>query len=110
MNDDDIEALVAEQRLGAAAEMCVARGDHVRASVLYERACAWDLAATAALEANDPARSLELAILGKNEAISHSAFSKITADEVLSVRCAERLSRRGDYAWAARLYEAAKRP
>ncbi|MEO7114095.1 MAG: hypothetical protein ABI183_26885, partial [Polyangiaceae bacterium] len=70
---DDVDALVAEQRLTAAAELCTSRGEHSRASLLYERACAWDLAATEALLANECERALELAILGKNEAISRSA-------------------------------------
>jgi serine/threonine-protein kinase len=105
---DDIDALVAEERLTAAAELSAERGDHARASLLYERACAWDLAATEALSANECERALELAILGKNEAISRSAFEKVVAIEDASKRCADRLSHRGDHAWAARLYEAAK--
>ncbi len=106
---DDVDALVADLRLTAAAELCASRGEHSRASLLYERACAWDLAASSALLAGECERALELAILGKNEEISRSAFEQVKTIEAAAKRCADRLSHRGDHAWAARLYESANK-
>lgn len=105
----DVESLIAEEHLTEAAEICAAGGDHTRASLLFERACAWERAASAALLAGDPSRGLELAILAKNDAISQEALARLGADGIAAVRCAERLTLRGHDAWAARLYEAVER-
>ena len=49
--DADVERLVREERLVAAAELAASRGDHATASTLYERACAFASAAREALAA-----------------------------------------------------------
>ncbi|MEO8876000.1 MAG: tetratricopeptide repeat protein, partial [Polyangiaceae bacterium] len=105
---DDVESLIAQERLPEAAEILATRGDHARASLLFERACNWEKAAALALEAGDFSRALELAIVAKNESISNLALAEVGSDRAASLRCAERLALRGDHAWAARLYEAAE--
>ena len=103
---EDVEALVKAERLQEAAEICAENKDFARASALFERACVWDRAAACALDAGDPARAMELAILAENELIASTAFAAISRDEAASKRCAERLAQRGEHAWAARLFEA----
>lgn len=104
---DDVDALVQAERLLEAAEICAARHEFARASILFERACAWDRAASCALDSADPARAMELAILAENPLIASTAFAAVAKDEGAAKRFAERLASRGDHAWAARLYEAA---
>ncbi|MGH7326952.1 MAG: hypothetical protein ACREJX_01250, partial [Polyangiaceae bacterium] len=104
---DDVDDLVHAERLLEAAEICAARHEFSRASVLFERACAWDRAASSAYDAGDPARAMELAILAENKLIADTALAAVARDETTAKRCAERLTHRGDHAWAARLFEAA---
>lgn len=104
---DDVDALVASERLVEAAEMCARQKDFARASVLFERACEWERAASCALDAGDAVRSLELAILAKNGLISSTALAAVGADDGTAKRCAERLAAKGEHVWAAKLYEAA---
>lgn len=104
--DADVERLVREERLVAAAELAASRGDHATASTLYERACAFASAAREALAADDPTRALPLALEGKDEATASAALPGITKDPARAEKLAHHLERRGDHLWAARLFEA----
>ena len=105
--DADIEQLVKEQRLLAAAELAWQRGEPAVASDLYERACAWKEAAVAALAAGDAARALPLAVAGGDDATAEKALGQVAGDKVAIGRVAARLERRGDHGWCARMHEAA---
>ncbi len=105
--DPDIEHLVREERLLAAAELALQRGQPAVASDLYERACAWKEAALAALTAGDAARALPLAVAGGDDATAEKALGLVAADKSAIGRVAARLERRGDHGWCARMHEAA---
>jgi eukaryotic-like serine/threonine-protein kinase len=105
--DPDIERLVKEERLLAAAELAWHRGQPGVASELYERACAWKEAAVAALAAGDAARALPLAIAGGDDTTAEKALAKVAGDKNAIGRVAARLERRGDHGWCARMHEAA---
>lgn len=103
--DPDVERLVKEERLIAAAELAGTRGDHKTASTLFERACDFRRAAEQALHAGDFARALPLALEGKDEALARLALPELVNDSAQAERVAFRLGQRGDHAWAARLLE-----
>jgi eukaryotic-like serine/threonine-protein kinase len=105
--DPDVQRLVGEERLIAAAELAATRGDHGTASELYERACAWKEAAVTALTAGDAARALPLAVAGADDTTAKTALAIVAKDKSAIGRVSARLERRGDHAWCARLYEAA---
>ena len=104
--DADVERLVREERLVAAAELAASRGDHATACALYERACDFGRAAREALAGGDPARALPLALEGKDEETATLALPGITKDPARAEKLAHALERRGDHLWAARLLEA----
>ena len=103
--DPDVERLVKEERLVAAAELAGSRGNHEIASTLFERACEFRRAAEQALHAGDFARALPLALEGKDEALARLALPELVNDVAQAERVAFRLGHRGDHAWAARLFE-----
>lgn len=105
--DADVARLASEQRLNEAAEVAAQRGDPVTASALYERACAFTKAAELALVAGDVARALPLALEGKAAELAERALPELVKDAAAAERVAYHLERRGDHAWAARLYEGA---
>ena len=108
--DDDVTRLVDEQRLIEAAELASARGDARGASEIFERACDWERAATEAMRAGDAARALVLAMDARHDELARSALAAIEGDVAHADRVARQLERRGDHAWAARAFEAAKQP
>jgi serine/threonine-protein kinase len=108
--DDDIAALVREQRLTEAGELALKRGQ-IRVSVdLFERACAFGRAAEVALQMGDAARSLQLALEGEDARTAEQAATRVLADRPAAHGLALRLARRGDHVWAARLYEGLAMP
>jgi serine/threonine-protein kinase len=110
--DPDVARLVREERLLEAARLAGDRGDARTASLLYERACEWAMAAEAALCAGDAARALELASETGEVAICDRALPLLAADRQTARvdAVAARLEQRGRHAWAARVYEARDRP
>ncbi len=103
--DPDVEQLVREQRLLAAAELAAGRGDAQTASILFERACDFGRAALEALKARDFARALPLSLEAKDEETAAQAARELASDPPRAERTAYRLEQRGDHAWAARLLE-----
>ncbi len=108
--DAEIAVLVREERLLEAAELASASGDHETAKRLYERACAFALAAREALLAGDPAGAIAFAAEAGDEALAEAALAAFSAAPDARCRSAERLEQRGHTRWAARLYEAAGQP
>ncbi len=106
--DDDVARLVDEQRLIEAAELASQRGDARGASDIFERACEWGRAANEAMRAGDAARALVLAMDARDDALAEAALAAIANDVAAADRVARQLERRGDHAWAARAFEAAK--
>jgi serine/threonine-protein kinase len=103
--DPDVERLVREQRLVAAAELAAQKGDPRTASALFERACEFRRAAEAAVQAADWARALPLALEGKDESSAALALPRLLEDPTQAERVAFHLERRGDHGWAGRLLE-----
>ncbi len=104
----EIEALVAAGDLEGAADLWLIAGHPGRAAVLLERACQWDRAAKAALEAGDPGSALRLmAISGGGGDVVRRAM-EVAAELPEARRIAADLAGRGHHQQAARLYEAAK--
>ena len=103
--DADVAALVKSERLLEAGELAASRGDARTASQIFERACAWKRAAEEAIVAGDGARALSLAVDAHDDALGHRAVPLAAR----TAGAAEALARRGDHAWAARVYEAAGR-
>lgn len=103
--DEDIARLVREERLLEAAELASARGDPRTASVLFERACAFERAAEHAARVKDWARALPLALEGRAESLAEAALSGLLADKDEAERVVFHLERRGDHHWAGRLLE-----
>jgi len=103
--DADVEALVREQRLVAAAELASSRGDARTASTLFERACEFKRAGAEALRAGDWARALPLSLEGKDEEAAALALAEVVRDAAQAERVAFHLERRGDFAWAGRVLE-----
>lgn len=105
--DADVERLVRENRLIAAAELASERGDHPNASELYERACEFSKAAEEASRGGDFHRAL-LLVRGRGpEALVAQAIGALVSDPKAAERTAEALIARGDPATAARLFDAA---
>jgi serine/threonine-protein kinase len=107
--DPDVERLVREQRLVAAAELASAKGDAKTASALFERACDFRRAAAEALRSGDHARALPLALEGKDDETAALALPELVKDPPQAERVAYHLERRGDYAWSGRVLEAVGR-
>jgi serine/threonine-protein kinase len=103
--DQDVARLVREERLLEAAELASSRGDARSASALFERACDFRRAAEHAMQAEDWARALPLALDGKAEEIAEVALPKLVALAAQAERVAFHLERRGDHGWAGRLLE-----
>ncbi len=103
--DEDVARLVREERLIEAAELATSRGDVRTASTLFERACDFKRAATAALAAKDFGRALPLALEGKAVDLAEQALPSLIADTAQADRVAFHLERRGDYDWAGRVLE-----
>jgi hypothetical protein len=107
--DEDVSRLVREARLLDAAELASARGDAQGASDLFERACEWARAAREAMRAGDSARALLLSVQARDDELGQAAVARVAPNANLADRVASQLERRGDDAWAARVYEAAGR-
>jgi serine/threonine-protein kinase len=105
--DADIERLVREERLLEAAALASERGDARTASTLYERACDWTRASREALRGGDARRALELAVEAGDDTLFDGALAQLAGDAHALEAGAERLSRRGRDAWAARVLETA---
>jgi serine/threonine-protein kinase len=103
--DPDVQRLVREQRLVAAAELASSRGDAATASALFERACEFQRASEEALRAGDFARALPLALEGKDDEAAERALPPLIEDPVQAERVSFHLERRGDHLWSARLLE-----
>ncbi|AKV00941.1 Serine/threonine protein kinase PrkC, regulator of stationary phase [Labilithrix luteola] len=103
--DSDVERLVREQRLVAAAQLASERGDASTASALYERACDFERAAAEAVKAEEWARALPLALEGRVTLIAEQALPMLLGDPAQAERVAYHLERRGDHLWSARLLE-----
>jgi len=103
--DPDVQRLVREQRLVAAAELASSRGDPATASSLFERACEFRRASEEAIRGGDFARALPLALEGKDEECAERALPALIRDPVQAERVSFHLERRGDHLWSARLLE-----
>jgi len=103
---DEVSRLIAEERLVEAAALLGARGDHQKASLLYERACAFVPAAEEAAKGAEHARALLLAVQGGAETLAAAQLSGLSADAKGGERAAYVLGQRGDHAWAAQVFEA----
>jgi serine/threonine protein kinase len=103
---DDVRALIAEERLVEAAALLGARGDHLGASQLYERACSYVAAAEEAARAGLPGQALLLAVQGGADALAAAQLPSLAEDPKGAERAAYMLGQRGDHAWAAQVYEA----
>jgi eukaryotic-like serine/threonine-protein kinase len=108
--DLDVQRLVLEERLLEAGKLASERGDARTATSLFERACAWQLAAEQAEKCGDLARALLLSREARDEAQSRRLLHAMGADTSAAARLAATLEARGDWLWAARLYEAAGMP
>ena len=105
MMDEDVARLVREERIAAAATLASARGDAQTASELFERACEWRRAAEEAVRAGDDARALPLAIVAREESLAETALERVVRDVAIGAQVADKLQRRGDHGWAARVLE-----
>ena len=103
--DPDVQRLVREQRLVAAAELASSRGHSATASSLFERACEFRRASEEALRGGDFARALPLALEGKDDEAAERALPALINDPVQAERVSFHLERRGDHLWSARLLE-----
>ena len=106
MEDPDVQRLVRDQRLVAAAELASSRGDAKTASALFERACEFGRAAEEALRGGDVARALPLALEGKEEGTAERALPELLRDPTAAERVSYHLERRGDHGWSGRILEA----
>lgn len=104
--DPDVQRLVREERLVAAAELASSRGDARTASTLFERACEFRRAADEALRGGDFARALPLALEGRDEDAAERALPELVRDPAAAERVSFHLERRGDHLWCARVLEA----
>jgi serine/threonine-protein kinase len=90
-----------------AAELAASRGEHAKASELFEKACEFARAAKSALDGDDPARALQLAVIARDDELAARALDAVTrAQPARLAALAAQLEARGDYAWAARAQEA----
>jgi serine/threonine protein kinase len=104
--DDDVSALVRDERLVEAAEHASARGDHRTASALFERACVFHRAAKEALSVGDVARALTLAVQANDAEFADQALARVASETSAATRLAHQFELRGENAWAARIFEA----
>lgn len=103
--DDDVAQLVRAERLADAARLASSRGDARTACDLLERACDFVGASRQAAIAGDHARALLLAVTGGDETMAAQALDRAVGDRAASNTLAARLIARGDFAWAARVYQ-----
>ena len=90
-----------------AAEQAASAGEHAKASDLFEKACEFAKAAKSALDANDAARALQLAVIARDDDLAAKALAVvIEANPAKLGALASQLEMRGDYGWAARAHEA----
>jgi tetratricopeptide (TPR) repeat protein len=106
MEDPDVQRLVRDQRLVAAAELASSRGDARTASSLYERACEFGRASDEAFRGGDFARALPLALEGKDDEAAERALPELLRDPIIAERVSYHLERRGDHVWSGRILEA----
>jgi len=106
----ELAELVRAERLLEAGALAARLGDHDTARKLYERACAFALAAREALLAGDPAGGVVLAAEAGDDALAAEALTALRGAAGELARAAQRLEQRGHCAWAGRLYEAAAQP
>ncbi|MGA3121242.1 MAG: protein kinase [Polyangiaceae bacterium] len=107
--DADVVALVRAGRLLDAANLAKIRGRSRDASALFEQACSFQPAAEEALRGGDATRALDLAATAGDASTAERALAQIAVDPPLAERVAERLTRTGHHAWAARLLAATGR-
>jgi serine/threonine-protein kinase len=107
--DADVAELVRAERLVEAAQLASARGDPALACKLYDRACAWALAAREALRAGDRRRAMELAAESGDEGLCTDMAAQLASDPALAAVTAAGLEGRGRDRWAAVLFEGAGR-
>ncbi len=103
--DEEVARLVREERIAAAGTLASSRGDAQTASELFERACEWRRAAEEAIRAGDDARALPLAIVAREDKLAETALERVVRDPAMGARVADKLERRGDHGWAARVLE-----
>ena len=103
--DDDVAQLVKAERLADAALLASSRGDARTACDLLERACDFSGAARQAALAGDHARALLLAVTGGDDAMAAHSLDRAVRDRAASNTLAARLIARGDFTWAARVYQ-----
>ncbi len=103
--DEDVAQLVRAERLADAAHLASSRGDARTACDLLERACDFSGAARQAALAGDHARALLLAVTGGDDAMAAQALDRAVGDRAASNTLAARLIARGDFTWAARVYQ-----
>jgi serine/threonine-protein kinase len=90
-----------------AAEIAASRGEHAKASDLFEKACEFARASRSALDANDPARALQLAVIARDDELAGKALAAVKKTHASKLGAlAAQLESRGDFAWAARAHEA----
>ena len=90
-----------------AAELAASRGEHAKASDLFERACEFGRASKSALDGGDSARALQLAVIARDDELAAKALDAVKKTQASKLGAlASQLELRGDYAWAARVHEA----
>ena len=101
--DDDVAALVRQERLNEAAAIAAERGDARTASRLYERACAWSEEPRLRRRCGraTPARGLLLAAQAGDDALAQAATAALAKDRAAADATAARLAQRGLHRWAA---------
>jgi serine/threonine protein kinase len=106
---EDVAELARQGRLVEAGELATAHGELRDASALFERACAWDRAASVSLAAGDAGEALRLAALAGADETADAALEEVArrASSGELVTLADALRRLGQYAWAARTFERA---
>lgn len=100
-----IDTLVAQARVGEAAELAGNAGLHERAAVLFEQACDFGRASDHAGLAGDTRRALVLAALAGDETRIQRAEEAVLAEPNRARAAAAELRARGHGAIAARLLE-----
>src|SRR5450432_1605154 len=103
--EEDVAKLVRGERILEAAAISSARGDARTASELYERACDFGSAAREAVRSGDSARAVLLAVTAGDDAMAAQALDRALAHPTSAGVLATKLFARGDFSWAARIFE-----
>jgi serine/threonine-protein kinase len=103
VDDPAIFALERADRVEEAAALALERGRFTDAARLFERACRYRDAATAALAAHDAARAVELAARAGDDELEQKAAAALAATPELAARTAARLSDLGRFRAAGRV-------